>query len=183
MAVDSLASLRSIVYASSLLFSVVCYAEIDINSTAVLNHVSESILEATTSYSDRISYCDNQVKSNEAPKLDKEYLNSLNATRENSLTAVVYLKSKNYFLCERDARLELAFHLGTMESIRRELLIDPSAVKKLQSIISYPSIRELELELEYLKLPKPQRKYFESVFGIKPYDLMKTLESNQLIRE
>lgn len=98
------------------------------------------------------------------------------------MTAVAFLNFKNYFLCERDARLELAFHLGTMENLKRSLHVDSISVKELQSLISYPSIKEIELELKYLKLSPAQRSYYESIFENKPFDLMKALELNNLIR-
>jgi len=70
-----------------------------------------------------------------------------------------------------------------MESLKRELQVDLSSVEKLQSVISYPSKRELELELKYLKLPQSQRSYFESVVGNEPFDLIRMLERNRLMRE
>ncbi|VAW48870.1 hypothetical protein MNBD_GAMMA04-1717 [hydrothermal vent metagenome] len=183
MGVDNVAYIRPIVFACSILFVSSCGAGVDTESKEVLDHLSKNILKATTSYGDRIGYCDKLVTSNDVPKLDREKLSSLNATRENILTAVAFLKFNNYFLCERDERLELTFYLETMESLKRELQVDPSSVEKLQSIISYPSRKELELELDYLKLPEPQRKYFESIIGNKPFDLMKVLELNKLMRE
>lgn len=183
MGVSNIIYFRLLILTCSMLFGSSCGADVDPESRAIIDHASKNILKATTAYSDRIGYCDKLATSNDAPKLDTKKIDTINATRENILTAIAFLKSRNYFLCERDERLELAFHLGTMESIKRELLVDPSSVEELQSIVSYPSIKELELELEYLKLPESQRIYFESTFGSQPFDLMKTLELNNLIRE
>jgi len=173
---------RSIIFLCSIFVNISCNAGVDIESKKALDFVSKNILTATKSYSERISYCDNLAASNTFPKFDTKTLASLDTKRENTLTAVAFLKFKNYFLCEREARLELTFHLGTMEALKRSLQIDYNSAEELQSIISFPSIKEIELELKYLQLTPSQRSYYESIFVKKPFDLMKVLELNNLMR-
>jgi hypothetical protein len=159
----------------------VCNAGSDPESKEIFNLASKNILNATASYGDRILHCNKLVMLNDAPKFNMNTLVSLGATREDTLTAVAFLRFNNYFICEKKYRLELAFHLGIMASLKKELKIDSPPVEKLQSVISYPSSRELELELKHLKLSQPQRSYFESAVGDGPFDLLKILEANNLM--
>jgi hypothetical protein len=181
MGVDNMYT-RAIIFVCSIFVASSCSSGVDVESKKALDFVSKNILKATVLYSERISYCDNLTASNIPPKFDKKILNSLNATRENILTAVAFLKFNNYFICERDARLDLAFHLDTMEALKRSLQVDSNSVEELQSSISYPSIKDIELEMKYLKLSPSQRSYYESIFANKPFDLVKVLELNNLMR-
>jgi len=183
MDVGKLFSMRALLIAYSALISASCFADINPVSQEVLHYVSKNILEATSKYEERNGYCSNLVESNDLPKFDSKKLASLNATREDSLIAVAFLSFNKYFNCVRDARLELAFQLGTMEHLKMELNIDSSSIKEVQSVISYPSNKELELKVKYLKLLPAKRNYYESKVGGGPFDLMKTLEINGLIRE
>lgn len=183
MDVSKLLSPRYIILSLAIVFSASCGAAVDAGSEEVLEHLSRKILKATASYGERIEYCDKIVASSDVPKFDKEQLTKLKASREDVVAAVAYLTFNNYFLCERNERLGLAFYLGAMESLKSTLNVDSSSVSELQSAVSYPSIRELNLELDYLKLPQSQRDYYESIVGDAPFDLMRTLKKNSLIRE
>lgn len=183
MGVSNIFSIRFFVFTCSVVLCSACNANVGTESKELLDHVSKKALKATASYGERIEHCDKLVESNDVPQFSKEKLTSLNATREDVITAVAFLKFNNYFACERNARMELAFHLGTMESLKRELEVSSSSVEELQSVVSYPSSKELELEIKYLKLSQPQRDYFESIVGRSPFDLMKVLEENNLMRE
>jgi len=183
MVVNKLLSPSYIILFLGIIFSSSCGAAVDAGSEEVLEHLSRKILKATASYGERIEHCDKIVASSDAPKFDKEQLTKLNASREDVVAAVAYLSFNNYFLCERMERLDLAFYLGAMESLKKDLKVDTNSVAELQSTVSYPSIRELKLELNYLKLPQSQRDYYESVVGNVPFDLLRTLEENRLIRE
>lgn len=176
-------SIRPVLFTCGILLGSACSADIDAESIEVFDHASRNILKATVSQSERIEYCNNLKNSNSVPKFDLKNLASLNATRDDVITAVAFLKFNNDFLCQRQTRLELAFHLGTMAALKRELKTDPSSIDELQSMISYPSSRELEFEVNYLKLSQPQRNYFESIVGERPFDLLEAFEANNLSRE
>lgn len=183
MGVSNIFSIRFFVFTCSLALCSACNANVGTGSKELLDHVSRKVLKATASYGERIEHCDKLVETNDVPQFSEEKLTSLNATRKDVITAVAFLKFNNYFACERNARMELAFHLGTLESLKRELDVNSSSVEELQSVVSYPSSKELELEVKYLKLSEPQRDYFESVVGRRPFDLIRTLEANDLMRE
>lgn len=148
-----------------------------------LTFVSEKILKAINTYENRAGHCNDLMESNAAPTLDANKLTALNATREDAVIALSYMRFNNYFICERDARLELAFQLGTMQTLKREMSIDSHVVEDMQDFVAYPSSREIKLEIEYMKLSQDQRSYFESAIGLKPFDLMKALKINKLFRE
>src|SRR5690606_4902977 len=153
MDVNKLLSPRYIILFLGVILSSSCGATVDTGSEEVLEHLSRKILKATASYGERVEYCDKIVASSDIPKFETAQLAKLNASREDIVAAVAYLTFNNYFLCERDERLELAFYLGAIESLKKDLKVDSSSVSELQSAVSYPSIRELKLELNYLKLP------------------------------
>lgn len=117
MDVSKLRSLHYIIFCLSIIFSTSCSAAVNADPEEVLDHLSKRILKATAAYGERIEYCDKLVASSEAPKFDKEMLTKLDANREDIVGAVAFLTFNNYFLCERNERLELAFYLGTMKSL------------------------------------------------------------------
>lgn len=187
MAANNFYFMKLIVPALTIMFGVACNAGVkeapDKAQNKVLELVSEKILQAVVAYENRAGYCTDLMESNMAPKLDANKLTSLKATREDAVIALSYMRFNNFFICERDARLELAFHLGTMQTLKREMSLDSRSVEEIQDFIAYPSSRELGVEIEYLKLSQAHRRYFESTIGDKPFDLMKALQVNQLFRD
>ncbi len=160
-----------------------CSADTEDSSIELLEYASRNIQRATISYTDRIKHCDQVTESNPAPKLDANKLSSLNATRADIATALGYFNFDNYFKCEQDARFEFAFYLGVMGSLQKEMKVDFNSIETIQTLAVYPSSREVSVAVKYLKLSKPQRKYFESVIGDKSFDLIRALEVNNLMRE
>jgi len=174
--------LKSITFIVFVVLGSGCLAEEDVDSKEILEYVSRNILKASSDYGLRIEYCDRITFSSQTPKLDKEMLIASDVAREDAVTAVAFLQFRNYFLCEQEARLKLAFHLGIMESLKRELGLEIKSIENIQSTVSYPSKKELALEIKYFTLSEEVRDYFESVVGNKPFDLMATLKANELLR-
>lgn len=160
-----------------------CSADVEDSSIELLEYASRNIQRATIAYTDRIKHCDQMAESNPTPKLDANKLAALNATRADIATALGYFNFDNYFKCEREARFEFAFYLGAMGFLQKEMKVDFSSIATIQTLSVYPSSREISVAVKYLKLPEPQRKYFESVIGDKPFDLIRALEVNGLMRE
>lgn len=183
MGVVNIFSVRPALFSCCIFFTSACNADVDAESIEIFKHVSRNILKATDSHNERVGYCDELITSSRTPKFNQKVLATLNATRHDVMTAVAFLKFNNDFLCQRQTRLELAFHLGTMATLKREFKIDPSSVEKLQSMMSYPPSYEIEYEVNYLKLPQSQRSYFESIAGDKPFDLVKAIDLNNLTPE
>ena len=169
------------------IFSFSCQA--DSNSNETLSYLSKATIEAQDKYESRLNHCNEQVSKNNIPELSKSELTAVNATKKQTLTAIAFFQFRNYFNCERNERLELAFKLGTMDLLKKDLDISADA-KELESYIFtyessvlYPTNKELELKVNYLKLPVNQKKYFESKIGDKPYDLIKALEFTSSLYE
>ncbi|MGK0442458.1 MAG: hypothetical protein ACJA0N_002269 [Pseudohongiellaceae bacterium] len=153
-----------------------------VKSEEVLKYVSRNVLKTFVEYENKIEHCDQLMSSSQPPKLDKKAITTLKVVREDAVLAVGFLKFRNYFLCEQEQRLKLAFQLGTLESFKKELNQEIELVEELQSIASYPSKKELELEVKYFALPKEVRDYFESTIGDSPFELVDALEVNGLMR-
>jgi len=183
MGVNRLNYTKYFFYVCLVSLGMACRANVEVGSDDILKHVSKNIMKSTSEYGERIEHCDQLVASGETPLMNQKKLKSIDATREVAVVALGYLQFRNYFLCEEDSRLQLAFHLGTMEALKRELGDDIAAVKDMQSVVSYPSRKEIELEIKYQSLTKEQKNYFESTVGKVPFDLMKALQSNNLLRE
>ena len=182
MAVGNVVFLKFVIVVFCIAFTSICATEDGVDSKKVLEHVSRNILKASSDYGLQIRYCNNIISTNQSPKIDKRSLSDLGITREDAVTAIAFLQFRNYFLCEQEARLKLAFHLGTMESLKKELGLEIKPIENIQSTVSYPSEKELILEIKYLALSEEIRSYFESVLGNEPFDLMTTLEVNRLLR-
>lgn len=174
-------SIRSFSLISCLFFCSFCNAENNIN-TDILSSISKDILKATEAYGTQIEHCDKISRQSPTPKFNSAKLSSLGITREDAVIAIAYLKFNNTFLCEKKTKLELAYYLGVMNHARRELNMNTDPTEKLQSTLSYPSINEIKLKIQYLNLSYEKQSYFESIIGKLPFNLIKTLEKNDLMR-
>ena len=158
-----------------------CLADENESSTQVMEQVSRNILQATSEYSARIELCDQKISANSVPKLEINRLSNLGVNRQDVVAALAYLHYRNYFLCEKDERLALAFHLGTLASLKQEFGAEGRSVETIQSSVSYPQEKEIRLEIKYLALSDEVRRYFESVVGKEPFDLFATLDAYKLL--
>lgn len=136
MGVGNIIVFRPILFACGMLFGTACRSDIDVGSVEVFDHVSRNVLKATNSHGDRIDHCNKLESSNNPPEFDSKDFALLNPSRDDVLAAVAFLKFNNDFFCQRQTRLELAFYLGTVAVLKRELSADPSSIEGLQSAIS-----------------------------------------------
>lgn len=183
MAINSL-SLKKAVFL--ILFSFICggcKAGEDTPNIDILEHISRKVLLASSEYGRRIKYCDNLVLNSKLPLVDDVWLSTTKEKRMQAITAISYLSFHNYFLCEKDALLMLSYHIGIMESLNSNVnaKYDMKAHAGVRDLMVFPSQQEIELEIQYLALPIDVKNYFESVIGLSPFDLIKTLEKNKLI--
>lgn len=119
---------------------------------------------------------------NNLPKLDSSYLKSRNFEREQLLTGLSHLSFANKLECERVARSNLAYELATMELVYAHYKIDSNPSREIADNLIYRSIDEIELAVNYSKLPVELKEYLIKVVGGKPFELFKTLELNKLTR-
>jgi len=184
MAANKMTLLNSITFLACVALGSDCVAQTKtVKPQEVLKYASLNVVKAVAEYEKRIGYCTDLISSSQSPTLDKARLAALKISREDAILAVAALDFRNSFLCEQEQRLKLAFQLGTLKSLKKELNQEIEQVEDAQSIVSYPSKRELELEVKYLALPRKVRDYFEDTIGYSPFDMVDALEANKLMRE
>lgn len=160
-----------------------CFADTDVPHEDIIKFASLNVLKTFSAYEEKVQYCDQLASASPPKKLDMNKLEDINTTREDAILALGFFKFRNYFNCEKDIRMRLAFELGTLQSLKEHSQQDSKIVNEIQSMVAYPSLKEIELEVKYLALPKAAQDYFESTIGDSPFDLLQSLEHNGLMRE
>ncbi|MBX2808687.1 MAG: hypothetical protein KTR20_08655 [Cellvibrionaceae bacterium] len=183
MAVNNMLVLKLARFLTFFTLCTSCIASTKIAPELTTDHVFQNILKATKIHGDRIEYCSQIESSGKPPQIDKNVLNDLKVVREDAVLAVAFFHFRNLHSCKEETRSKLAFQLGTMEALKKELNIEGETIEKMYQLIPYPSKREIDINIRYLALPEPVRTYFESVIDDNPFDLVKALESNGLMRE
>lgn len=196
MSILGLMNLRYFVVALTLLACLSRVAEADTKEElgSTIDHIFVKVVEAIGVYGQRINYCDSVAADSDGPLLDRARLGSLGATREDMILALAYFSRKNYYQCEKEERLALVFHLGTVSAVAKELQVAPDHIEKLESqllvtstlqdIVVFPTAGEVHNEMLYNKLPQRQRDYYKlALGGSGPYQLIQTAMSNGLTRD
>ncbi len=164
-------------------FSTGTFAETNKQSQMAVNLLSNKILSATEDYGKRIEECENQSKKRAIPILDLQKLAELDISRKDAITAIAYLQFDNFFQCVKQKKQNLTFYLETMDTLKEELGIPQTSKDSLQSLIAYPSKKEILLEVDYRKLSPSKTQYIKDLFYGTPFDLYKALEKNNLLIE
>jgi hypothetical protein len=144
----------------------------------VLAYVSQRVAAATAELGQRIEVCNEKARSNRTPELEPGRLEELNAEPQDIVVALGHFNYVNSFQCERDARLALAYEVGTLSSAKRRLNKDWADLEAVQSGLLYPSLDVLQYSVNYSKLNPALRQYFEEAIGTEPFSLGEALEEN-----
>lgn len=95
--------------------------------------------------------------------------------------ALTYLSIENTFKCERRARVNLPYDLGILISVKRQSQLKTKDLNEVEDNLIYPSVKQICLSIEYLKLSAKLRKYIEETVGDRPFNLIKIFKVNHLL--
>ena len=130
-----------------------------------------------------MTYCEKQKSQDKFITFDTEYLKSINATRNEVMTGLIYWDYENTFNCESEARLKFAFDISTLASAQIRYKLDPKETLDIASGFAYPSVETLEHLANYSKLPVKLREYLQKIIGDNLFNVLSSIEHLKLPRQ
>ncbi len=175
-------------FSSSTLFAQSNVDKID-NSTFVikknddiLNYVRKNMASSVIIFEKKMAFCEKQKSKENYILLDSNYLKSINATRNDVITGLIYWDYKNTFNCEADARLRFAYDVSTLASAQIRYNLDYRETLEIASGFAYPSVEILEHLSNYSKLPIKLREYLKKTIGNNLFNVISSIEHITLPR-
>ncbi|TRX72909.1 hypothetical protein [Pseudomonas mangiferae] len=141
----------------------------------VVAAMQQDVAARMATFGERIEAC-RALRRQDTPRLDRATLRGFQLSRDLLIDAIGHLSFRNRDACDREERLELAYALGALESVRRGygMTDDPLVGDTLAKAV-YPDRERQELALRYRGLPENVRAYLERAVGQKPFDLGRVL--------
>jgi len=155
-------------------------AQTEAQEEETIQYVKTNVAKATKELGDIIKLCDKQKNVSATPTLNKAHLISINVNKNQLIIGLSHLNFRNKLKCERNSRINLAYELATLNLVYRHYQLDTQSVKEIASGLIYPTIGEIKLSANYMKLPDKLKQYLENTIGYNQFDLFKTLQINQL---
>ena len=148
----------------------------------VLNYIRKNMAFSVIVFEKKMAFCEKQKSKESYILLDTNYLKSINATRNDVITGLIYWDYKNTFNCEADARLKFAYDVSTLASAQIRYNLDSSETLEIASGFAYPSVEILEHLSNYSKLPIKLREYLEKTIGNNLFNVLSSIEHIKLPR-
>jgi hypothetical protein len=149
----------------------------------IVSYLTGNLLSSVAQLGQTIEACDQLAESRAIPELDRGYLAKLNTSREELLIALSHLAYSNHFECTRQARLSMAYDLGVLLAVQRELGKLSTGLSNEQMDLAYPSAQAIRHEIMYEELSAEVRAYLKEAVGQEPFELLNTLQHNNLFQE
>jgi hypothetical protein len=156
---------------------------IDNSSQAIIEYAKREVMVKTSDLGERIIICDQRRNSAAIPNLSYGELEKTGLTRHQVIKSLAHLSSRNYNMCEKGTREALAYALVTLSMVAEQYKVDIESIEGIEENLIYPSIRDIELAMEFSNLNDEAKKLLLSVVGDQPFDLIGTLEKNNLAAE
>lgn len=149
----------------------------------ILDNATISVAKATKSLGDKVIFCENLRQKTPLPVLDKNYMSSISATREDILIGLFHLNFRNGEKCEGRLRRELAYAIGSLVSAKNSYNLDSKPIADANIGLMYPSVNQTKMKIKYSKIPKKLRAYLEKTIGDNPFKVIEAVKSNGLSAE
>lgn len=175
-------NLRVILFNIFLLLSTLSSAESKVTENEIIKFSQNNVTESTRKLGNRIEYCEKLKQRTNNFLLNKSYLKKIGANNNDVIIALTQMSIKNNFECEKNAKVELSYHLGMLASIKRQYKLNIKEITGVEDNLIYPSIKEVSVSVKYSKLPNKLKQYIHTVVGDKPFNLIKVLMDNHLIK-
>ncbi len=127
-----------------------------------------------------ISVCNTKRQTSVTPIISLNILSQSGVDRKAVVQGLSYLSNRNFEICEGNSRMELAYQLGTLNSLADHYKLEISDIKIIQGALLYPTPQDIRLELVFKRLPQNIKKYLLKAVGSSPFDLIKTISSNNI---
>ena len=167
----------SVIFISSFSIS----AESKISDNDVIDFLHKNIAKSTAVLGNVIDSCEKKRLNANIVVLNAKQLKILKAKNSDVIVALTYTSFNNSFKCEKSARVNLAYNLGLLASVKRQHESNIKDINEIEDNLIYPSVKQIRLSIRYLKLPTRLKKYIKEAVGNKPFDLIKTMKTNHLL--
>lgn len=144
----------------------------------VIAYLEERVASATADLGKRIEVCDEESQSNRVPQLNKRRLEALNVDQQDVVVALGHFSYVNRFQCEKEARLTLAYEVGTLGAAKADLNNGGADLEAVQRGLLYPSTDVLTYSVSYSQLSPKAKQYFQEAIGNEPFNLAEALAAN-----
>jgi hypothetical protein len=144
----------------------------------VIDLVRKDALYWRDKFEDKIGVCTESKKSVVITSFEVEPLKRYGVSRNDALKALLYLGQRNFDYCDQTERVNFSYALSVLDATIKHYRVTASdIIPKAQEAVIYPSTSDLELRLEYEKLPETVRSYLEARTGTTPFSFPKTLDA------
>jgi hypothetical protein len=154
-----------------------------VRSQIIIEYAKQEVMVKTAELGERISLCEKRRDSAVVPDVNYEELKKLGLTRQQVIKALSHLSVRNFTVCEEGAREALAYALGTLSMFANKYNVDIESLQGIENNLIYPSSRDIESAIEFSKLKNEARKLLIGAVGDHPFNLVKTLQMNNLTVE
>ncbi len=156
-------------------------AESKISDNDVIDFLHKNIAKSTAVLGNIIDSCEKKRLNANIVVLNAKQLKILKAKNSDVIIALTHISFNNTFKCEKSTRVNLAYDLGLLASVKRQYQSKIKDLNEIEDNLIYPSVKQIRLSIKYLKLPVNMKKYIKGAVGDKPFDLIKVLRINHLL--
>ncbi len=154
-------------------------SEDEMKAFEIIGWLNERVMKAMIVSGKKIRECEKQTLSNPTPILSKQDIKSNKIEREQIFLAIAYFNFKNEAKCHGDFQMRLSYEMATLALIKEHYNYpDAKLMEKANKSLMFPSVDEIDREVQYSKLPDNLKRLFKKTFGGKPFDMIKALEVN-----
>jgi len=161
-------------------FNVNADTDSSIDKIVILKELQSNIAESTYQLSEKIKSCEKN-QSDISHVIDIDSLATSKMDKKHIILGLSHLHFKNNFQCVSEEKMNLAFMLGTLRTVKTEYKLDTKEISEVELNLIYPSVKEIELANKYTKLPLNVRNYLENKVGTLPFKLMETLKKSNIL--
>ena len=174
-------NLKFIIFNVIFILSFSISAESKVSDRDVINFLHKNIAKSTAELGKVIDSCEKKRLNADLVLLNAKQLKILKAKNSDVIVALTHISFNNTFKCEKSTRVNLAYDLGLLASVKRQYQSKIKNLNDIEDNLIYPSVKQIRLSIKYLKLPTKLKKYIKGSVGDKPFDLIKTLKINHVL--
>ena len=156
-------------------------AESKLSDNDIFNLLHKNVAKSTAELGKVIETCEKKRLNSIVVLLNVDLLKKLKAKNSDVIVALTYISFNNSFKCEKSARVNLAYDLGLLSSVKRQYKSNIKDINEIEDNLIYPSTKQIRLSIKYFNLPAKLKKYIKGTVGDKPFDLIKMLRINHLL--
>lgn len=174
-------NLKFIIFNVIFILSFSISAESKVSDIDIVNYLHKNVAKSTVKLGNKIELCEKIRLNSDVVLLNVDQLETLKAKNSDVIIALTHISFNNTFKCEKSTRVNLAYDLGLLASVKRQYQSKIKDLNEIEDNLIYPSVKQIRLSIKYLKLPTKLKKYIKETVGNKPFDLIKTLKTNHLL--